>query len=103
MTIGGLPHHKDYFEYHYRDKTECVRPVPSQCHCTLCVRQPPTLKGGASDLTFRNVLNLEALKIDSRVSFKSSRIQPEFGFRPRHSTSLQLARHVERITRKFGE
>ena len=26
-----------------------------------------------------------------------------FGFRHRHSTSLQLARHVERITRNFGE
>jgi hypothetical protein len=26
-----------------------------------------------------------------------------FGFRPRHSMSLQLARRVERITRNFGE
>ena len=27
----------------------------------------------------------------------------QFGFRPNHSTSLQLARLVERITKKFGE
>jgi hypothetical protein len=27
----------------------------------------------------------------------------QFGFRPRHGTSLQLARLVERITRSFGE
>jgi hypothetical protein len=29
-------------------------------------------------------------------------LDQQFGFRPRHTTSLQLARLVERITRNFG-
>ena len=37
------------------------------------------------------------------VSERSLLRYEQFGFRPKHSTPLQLARLVERITRNFGE
>jgi retron-type reverse transcriptase len=39
------------------------------------------------------------LEVSERVLLRDE----QFGFRPRHSTSLHLARLVERITRNFGE
>ena len=42
------------FEYLYRDMVECLS--PNLCQFTVCVRQPPTLKGAASDVAFRYVL-----------------------------------------------
>jgi hypothetical protein len=42
-------------------------------------------------------------RIIHEVSERGMLRDEQFGFRPRHSTSLQLARLVERITRIFGE
>jgi hypothetical protein len=42
-------------------------------------------------------------RILHEVSKRGLLLGEQFGFRPRHSTSLQLARLVERITRNFGE
>jgi len=42
-------------------------------------------------------------RILHEVSKRGLMRDEQFGFRPRHSTSLQLALLVERITRNFGE
>jgi len=42
-------------------------------------------------------------RILHEVSERGLMRDEQFGFSPRHSTSLQLARLVERITRNFGE
>jgi len=42
-------------------------------------------------------------RIQSEVRERGLMRDEQFGFRIRHSTSLQLACHVERITRSFGE
>ena len=42
-------------------------------------------------------------RILNQVSKRGLMRDDQFGFRPRHRTSLQLARLVERITRNFGE
>ena len=53
------------FEYLYRNRAECLS--TERCQCKVCVRQPATLKGAASDIAFRYVLNLEAFRIDPKV------------------------------------
>jgi hypothetical protein len=42
-------------------------------------------------------------RILHEVNVRGLMLDEQFGFRPKHSTSLQLARIVERITRNFGE
>jgi hypothetical protein len=42
-------------------------------------------------------------RISHEVSERGMMRDEQFGFRPRHITSFQLARLVERITRNFGE
>ena len=49
---------------------------------------------------FEKILLTRILHVVSERSLMRDEL---FGFRPRHSTSLQLARLVERITRNFGE
>jgi hypothetical protein len=49
---------------------------------------------------FENILLARILHV---VSERGLMRDEQFGFRPRHSTSLQLARLIERITRNFGE
>jgi hypothetical protein len=49
---------------------------------------------------FEKILPARILR---EVSERGLMRDEQFGFRPGHSTSLQLARFVERITRKFGE
>jgi hypothetical protein len=42
-------------------------------------------------------------RIPSEVSERGLLRDEQFGFRPKHSTTLQLARLLERVTRNFGE
>jgi hypothetical protein len=49
---------------------------------------------------FKKILLARILK---EVSERGLLRDEQFGFRPKHSTSLQLARLVERVTRNFGE
>ena len=49
---------------------------------------------------FENIL---LVRILHEISVRGLMRDEQFGFIPRHSTSLQLARLVERITRNFGE
>jgi hypothetical protein len=42
-------------------------------------------------------------RIVSEVNRRRLLRDEQFGFRPKHSTSLQLARLVERVSRNFGE
>jgi len=47
--------------------------------------------------------NIPLSRISHEVNVCGLLRNEQFGFRPRHGTSLQLARLVKRITRNFGE
>ena len=49
---------------------------------------------------FEKILLVRILQV---VNERGPLRDEQFGFRPKHSTSLQLARLVEKITRNFGE
>ena len=44
----------------------------SACHCMACVRRPSTLKGTATDVAFRYVLNVEAFTMAAASPLKNS-------------------------------
>ena len=61
---------------------------------------PPISPLDAIGKLFEKILLARVLH---EVSERGLMRDEQFGFRPRHSTSLQLARLVEKITRNFGE
>jgi hypothetical protein len=66
---------------------------------TLPSSYPPISLLDTTGKLFENIL----LRILSEITRSGFLRDEQFGFRPKHSTSLQLARLVERVTRNFGE
>jgi hypothetical protein len=52
---------------------------------------------------FEKILKILLSRILSEVSGSWLLRHEQFGFRPKHSTSVQLARLFKRVTRNFGE
>ena len=57
------------------------------------VRRPPNLKGAASDVPFRYVLNLEASRMDSRIPFDRVMYVATCGLDVGGATPLRTAQH----------
>jgi len=80
----------------------------SRVICILKLKKDPALPSSYRPISLLDTIGKLFEKVLlARISHEVSELglmrDEQFGFRPRHSTSLQLACLVERVTRKFGE
>jgi hypothetical protein len=75
---------------------------------TLTPRKDPALPSSYQPISLLDKIaklfeKILLARISHEVSERGLMREEQFGFRPRNSTSVQLARLVARITRNFGE
>ena len=59
-----------HFAFLYKDRVGCQLPASAtKCSCSVCSRQPPTLKGTASDVALRYVFGLDNYRMTADVTF----------------------------------
>jgi hypothetical protein len=63
-----------YFWREYRTLVSCAIPNRThECECTVCIRQPPKLKGMASEVTLRYVLG-GRFQLDAKITYRLFRL-----------------------------